>query len=88
MVSDPKDMNPFTETNPDAPRELPPLTVMSLSICSIVNHQENKREVICTTSRIWHNSKSNMIIWQLRRPVHAGRGKCATRGLNRCVNHT
>ncbi|KAF9006961.1 hypothetical protein BDQ17DRAFT_1351161 [Cyathus striatus] len=54
-VSDPKDINPFAETDPDAPKDVPPLTIMSLSVRTIVNHQENKREVVCTTSRIWHN---------------------------------
>jgi DNA polymerase alpha subunit A len=56
-VSDPKDINPFPDS-PDAPKETPPLTVMSLSVRTIVNHQENKREVVCTTARIWHNSAS------------------------------
>jgi DNA polymerase alpha subunit A len=55
-VSDPKDINPFPETDADAPKEMPPLTVVSLSVRTIVNHQENKREVVCTTARIWHNS--------------------------------
>ncbi|KAG6887799.1 hypothetical protein C0995_012659 [Termitomyces sp. Mi166 len=55
-VSDPKDVNPFSETDPNAPREMPPLTVVSLSIRTIVNHQENKREVVCATARIWHQS--------------------------------
>ncbi|KAJ6624905.1 DNA polymerase alpha catalytic subunit [Mycena sp. CBHHK59/15] len=54
-VSDPKDINPFPDTDHDAPKDTPPLTVMSLSVRSIVNHQENKREVVCATARIWHN---------------------------------
>jgi len=55
-VLDPKDINPFAETDSEAPKEMPPLTVMSLSVRTIVNHKENKREVVCTTARIWHNS--------------------------------
>ncbi|TFK68725.1 hypothetical protein BDN72DRAFT_948057 [Pluteus cervinus] len=54
-VSDPKDINPFPETDHEAPRDTPPLTVMSLSIRTIVNHRENLREVVCTTARTWHN---------------------------------
>ncbi|KAJ7634179.1 DNA polymerase family B-domain-containing protein [Mycena polygramma] len=54
-VSDPKDINPFPETDASAPKDTPPLTVMSLSVRTIVNHQENKREVVCTTARTWHN---------------------------------
>jgi len=57
-VSDPKDINPFPETDTEAPRDMPPLTVMSLSVRTVVNHKENKREVVCATARIWSNSKS------------------------------
>ncbi|KAJ7493343.1 hypothetical protein B0H11DRAFT_2006017 [Mycena galericulata] len=54
-VTDPKDINPFPEADNNAPKDAPPLTVMSLSIRTIVNHQENKREVVCATARTWHN---------------------------------
>ncbi|KAI5895199.1 uncharacterized protein SCHCODRAFT_02572448 [Schizophyllum commune H4-8] len=54
-VSDPKDINPFPETDHQAPKETPPLTVMSLSVRTIVNHVQNKREIVCATARIWHN---------------------------------
>ncbi|KAJ7272585.1 DNA polymerase family B-domain-containing protein [Mycena haematopus] len=54
-VTDPKDINPFPETDANAPKDTPPLTVMSLSVRTIANHHENKREVVCTTARIWHN---------------------------------
>ena len=57
-MSDPKDINPFPETDPEAPKDIPPLTVMSLSIRTVVNHKENKREVVCATARIWSNSES------------------------------
>jgi DNA polymerase alpha subunit A len=55
-VSNPKDFNPFSETDVNAPKDLPPLNIMSLSVRTIVNHQENKREVVCASMRIWHNS--------------------------------
>ncbi|KAI0630777.1 hypothetical protein C8Q77DRAFT_225853 [Trametes polyzona] len=54
-VSDPKDINPFSETDPDAPREMPPLTIVSLSLRTIVNHRENIREIVCATARMWTN---------------------------------
>ncbi|KIP07458.1 hypothetical protein PHLGIDRAFT_71117 [Phlebiopsis gigantea 11061_1 CR5-6] len=54
-VSDPKDINPFPETDHNAPKEVPPLTVTSLSLRTIVNHQENIREVVCATARTWTN---------------------------------
>ena len=33
-----------SETNVNAPKDLPPLNVMSLSVCTIVNHQENRKK--------------------------------------------
>ncbi|SJL03302.1 related to POL1-DNA-directed DNA polymerase alpha, 180 KD subunit [Armillaria ostoyae] len=54
-VSDPKDFNPFSDSDPSAPKDTPPLTVMSLSVRTIVNHAENMREIVCATARIWHN---------------------------------
>lgn len=59
-VSDPKDINPFSETDPDAPRETPPLTVLSLSMRTIVNHKDNIREIVCASTRIWSNRKYNL----------------------------
>ncbi|KAH9072265.1 DNA polymerase alpha catalytic subunit [Lactarius deliciosus] len=56
-VTDPKDINPFPETDLNAPRETPPLTIASLSIRTIVNHQENIREIVCATARIWSNTQ-------------------------------
>ncbi|KAJ3546934.1 hypothetical protein NM688_g5461 [Phlebia brevispora] len=54
-VADPKDINPFAESESNAPKDVPPLTVMSLSVRTIVNHQENNREVVCATARTWPN---------------------------------
>ncbi|KDQ26754.1 hypothetical protein PLEOSDRAFT_1105655 [Pleurotus ostreatus PC15] len=52
-VSDPKDLNPFSESDSEAPKDIPPLTVMSLSLRTIVNHRDNKCEIVCATARIW-----------------------------------
>ncbi|EPT01010.1 hypothetical protein FOMPIDRAFT_1030188 [Fomitopsis schrenkii] len=54
-VSDPKDIQPISDRDPTMPKANPPLTVMSLSIRTIVNHKENHREIICATARIWSN---------------------------------
>ena len=40
---------------------MPPLTVMSLGVRTVVNHKENKREVVCATARIWPNSESTFL---------------------------
>ena len=60
-MPDPKDINPFPETDHDAPKDMPPLTVMSLSVRTVVNHKENKREVVCATARVWSNSESLLL---------------------------
>jgi DNA polymerase alpha subunit A len=54
-VSDPKDINPISDSDPELPKDTPPLTIMSLSVRSIVNHHDNKREIVCTSSRTWQN---------------------------------
>jgi DNA polymerase alpha subunit A len=56
-VTDPKDINPIPESDPSFPKEIPPLTVMSLSVRTIVNHTANKREIVCASARTWANSK-------------------------------
>ncbi|KAI0032658.1 DNA polymerase alpha catalytic subunit, partial [Vararia minispora EC-137] len=53
-VDDPKDFNPFPETDDKAPKETPPLTIASLSVRTVVNHQENNREIVCVSARIWY----------------------------------
>lgn len=57
IVKDPKDVNPFPDSDANAPRDVPPLTVMSLAVRSVVNHQLNQREIVCISSRVWENSK-------------------------------
>ncbi|TFK51987.1 hypothetical protein OE88DRAFT_1658731 [Heliocybe sulcata] len=54
-VDDPKDFNPILESDSDAPKDIPPLTIMSLSLRTVVNHHENKREIVCATARTWSN---------------------------------
>ncbi|KAL0059069.1 DNA-directed DNA polymerase alpha catalytic subunit pol1 [Marasmius tenuissimus] len=39
-----------------APTVIPPLTVLSVSVRTVVNHKDNRREVVCSTARIWHNT--------------------------------
>ncbi|KAG6370047.1 ribonuclease H-like domain-containing protein [Boletus reticuloceps] len=50
-VSDPKDVIPMVDGAP----EPPPLTIMSLAVRTVVNHRENKREVVCVSGRIWRD---------------------------------
>lgn len=41
----------------DSAPEHPPLTIMSLAVRTVVNHRENKREVVCVTGRIWRDGQ-------------------------------
>ncbi|KAF9219738.1 hypothetical protein BS17DRAFT_760418 [Gyrodon lividus] len=50
-VSDPKDVTPMGDGAP----EPPPLTIMSLAVRTVVNHLENKREVVCVSGRVWRD---------------------------------
>ncbi|KIK93692.1 hypothetical protein PAXRUDRAFT_12489 [Paxillus rubicundulus Ve08.2h10] len=50
-VADPKNVTPMG----DGALELPPLTIMSLSVRTVVNHIENKREVVCVSGRVWRD---------------------------------
>ncbi|WFD34023.1 DNA-directed DNA polymerase [Malassezia cuniculi] len=54
-VDDPKDVSPFSDSDENAPKEVPPLTVMSLSLRSVVNYKENKREVVALSTRVWRD---------------------------------
>ncbi|EPQ31291.1 uncharacterized protein PFL1_01476 [Pseudozyma flocculosa PF-1] len=54
-IDDPKDISPVLDTDAAAPKEMPPLTIMSLSTRSVVNHKENKRELVTVSARTWHD---------------------------------
>jgi len=56
-ISTPKDVSPFSETDKSQPKDMPPLTIMSLAVRSVVNHVANKREVVCVALRVWENSR-------------------------------
>jgi DNA polymerase alpha subunit A len=56
-VTDPKNVNPFSDDDASAPKDTPPLTIMSISIRTIVNHRENKTELLCVSTRTWEGCK-------------------------------
>jgi len=58
-------------------------------LCGELQQEEEGEEKHLTAGAIDGLKKSSLFsVGTLRRPVHAERGKRATRGLNRCVNHT
>ncbi|KAJ1580306.1 hypothetical protein NDA11_003538 [Ustilago hordei] len=52
-IDDPKDISPISDADTTSPRETPPLTVMSLAIRTVVNHKENKQELVAVSARTW-----------------------------------
>jgi DNA polymerase alpha subunit A len=52
-VDDAKFIKPFSDSDASAPRDTPPLSVMSISVRTVVNHKENKREVVAVAARTW-----------------------------------
>ncbi|KAF8316797.1 DNA polymerase alpha catalytic subunit [Clavulina sp. PMI_390] len=54
-VDGPKLVNPFSDSDDKAPRDIPPLNIMSLAIRSVVNHDLNQREIVTASLRVWEN---------------------------------
>jgi hypothetical protein len=59
-VADPKNVRPLTDS--DGIKEMPPLTIMSLSARTVVNHKENNREVVCVAARAWENCEQLLLV--------------------------
>ncbi|KAH8929184.1 hypothetical protein BT69DRAFT_1307109 [Atractiella rhizophila] len=56
VVDDPKDVNPVSENDETHTKETPPVTILSVNIRTVVNHKENRREIVCATARVYQNS--------------------------------
>ena len=54
-VDDPKNVTPYLDSDASAPKEPPPLTIMSVALRSVVNFKENKREVVAVSTRVWRD---------------------------------
>ncbi|KAJ9474897.1 DNA polymerase alpha catalytic subunit A [Pseudozyma hubeiensis] len=52
-IDDPKDISPISDADTTSPRETPPLTVMSIAARTVVNHKENKQELVAVSARTW-----------------------------------
>ncbi|GAA5933337.1 uncharacterized protein JCM15063_001287 [Sporobolomyces koalae] len=55
VEADQADVSPFSSSDTSAPKDLPRLTVLSLSTRTVVHLKENKREIVCAAGRVWHN---------------------------------
>lgn len=54
-VKNPKMINPCSDADPMA-KEIPPLDILSLSVRDVMNHKDNKKEIVCVTARIWQEA--------------------------------
>lgn len=52
-IKDPKNVKPFSESDSSAPKEIPPLTVMSINARTIVNHTMNTQELLAVSTAVW-----------------------------------
>lgn len=57
VEADQANVSPFSSSDSSAPKDIPRLTVLSLSTRTVVNLKNNKREIVCAAGRVWHNSE-------------------------------
>ena len=53
-----ENVSPFASTDATAPKDIPRLTILSLSSRTVVHLKENKREIVCAAARVWHDGVS------------------------------
>ncbi|KAI8579056.1 hypothetical protein K450DRAFT_175568 [Umbelopsis ramanniana AG] len=52
VIDNPKRLNPLKDANGNAPKEIPPLVVMSLSLRTVMNHQKHVNEIVAASAII------------------------------------
>ncbi|GAA5950464.1 hypothetical protein JCM10213_003586 [Rhodosporidiobolus nylandii] len=52
---DHENVAPFAAGDATAPKDVPRLTILSLSSRTVVHLKENKREIVCAAARVWEN---------------------------------
>ncbi|KAI9145154.1 DNA polymerase family B-domain-containing protein [Paraphysoderma sedebokerense] len=56
-VSNPKNINPFKESDPACPKNTPPLVVACLNLKTILNHQKNTNEIVIASLLVYPSVK-------------------------------
>lgn len=51
----------FTTDDPNAPKTIPPLTILSLSLRTVVHVADNKREVLVASARVYTDGASLVV---------------------------
>ncbi|KAJ2960289.1 hypothetical protein NQZ79_g4309 [Umbelopsis isabellina] len=52
VIEDPKLCNPLKDANGNAPKDIPPLVVMSLSLRTVMNHQKHVNEIVAASAMV------------------------------------
>ncbi|GAA5986163.1 hypothetical protein JCM11641_004732 [Rhodosporidiobolus odoratus] len=52
---DHENVAPFAANDSNAPKDVPRLTILSLSSRTVVHLKENKREIVCAAARVWEH---------------------------------
>jgi hypothetical protein len=53
-------VNPFSESDSSAPRDIPPLTIMSINARTIINHTMNTQEILAISTAVWEDCQSDL----------------------------
>ncbi|KAJ3040455.1 DNA-directed DNA polymerase alpha catalytic subunit pol1 [Rhizophlyctis rosea] len=54
-VEDPKLLKPFADNDESAPKQPPPLVVMSLTLRTVMNHQKHGNEIVTASGLVYNN---------------------------------
>ena len=54
-VDNPKNVKTFADSDPTAPKETPPMVVMSLSLRTVMNHRKQINEIVAASALVYNN---------------------------------
>lgn len=67
-VDDPKSLNPLKEGDESAPKQAPPLVVMSLTLRTVMNHKKHVNEVVVASGLVYNNVNIDGATLDLQQP--------------------
>ncbi|KND02063.1 DNA polymerase (pol2) [Spizellomyces punctatus DAOM BR117] len=68
-VDNPKTLNPFREDDSSAPKQAPPLVVMSLSLRTVMNHKKHINEIVVASGLVYHNVNLDGVTTDQQQPT-------------------
>ncbi|RUO96509.1 ribonuclease H-like domain-containing protein [Jimgerdemannia flammicorona] len=60
VVNEPKKVNPFKDGDPSAPKGVPPLVAMSLSMRTVMNHQKRANEIVMASVVVFNQAQGDL----------------------------